>query len=362
MDTFEFVDRTGDGPRLQSLELPTSATYDLTLACNLTCKFCYQEEAHKTGGTSLATVKEILDEMKRGGIEKVVFVGGEPFLHPAWVETLGYADEIGLTSSFVSNGTLITEQIVQRISRFLAEGLISIHGDEETHDCLTGLKGTYQKAATGLRILSANGFKTGVYFTLTEANHSKLFAAVQSLVEDHNVDFTWLAVNRDLPLGKGGDYFKQPLNLRDYHKVFGQIERIVQVYDRPAFLEVLLPFCLVDKKYHRYILTCRTGVSHTAIDPDGNMKLCPVANQHRLGNILDQGLLSLWRNAPLLEEYRSLEWLPEECRTCGLLGKCLGGCWVASKAGRTTSLSGKGRQEGSAAASTDARRELRRRM
>jgi len=357
MDTCAFVDRAGDGPRLKSLEFPTSATYDLTLACNLTCKFCYQGEVPRVGGPSLVTVKRILDEMKKGGTKKIIFVGGEPFLYPAWVETLCYADEIGLTSSFVSNGTLITEEIVQRISRFLGEGLISIHGDQETHDSLTGVKGSYQKAVAGLRILSANGFKTGVYLTLAEANHAKLFAAVRSLVEDHNVDFTWLALNRDLPLGKGGDHFKQGLNLRDYHEVFEQIERIVQVYDRPAFLEASLPFCLVDKKYHRYILTCRTGVSHTAIDPDGNMKLCPVANQHRLGNILEQGLLPLWRNAPLLKEYRSLAWLPEECRDCGLLGKCLGGCWMASKAGRTTSLSGEGGQENRAVASNGRTRE-----
>lgn len=328
------IERTENGPRLKSLQFPASATYDLTLACNLKCRFCYQGNLREAGGPSLATVKKILDEMKRGGIKKVIFVGGEPFLHPAWVETLAYSHGLGLTSSFVSNGTLITEHIVKRISGFVGEGLISIHGDEETHDDITTVKGSYQKAVAGLRILSENGFKTGVYFTLTEPNHSKLYAAVRNLIEVQKVDFTWLALNRDLPVGKGNAYYWNPLSPQSYHVVLEQIEKIWQVYDRPTFLEVSLPFCLVDKKYHRYILTCRTGISHTAIDPDGNMKLCPVANEHRVGNILDQGLHYLWRNSPLLKEYRSLTWLPEECRDCGYLGNCLGGCWVASKAGR----------------------------
>ncbi|MDD2421885.1 MAG: radical SAM protein [Heliobacteriaceae bacterium] len=326
------IERTENGPKLKSLQFPTSATYDLTLACNLKCRFCYQGNLREAGGPSLTTVKKVLDEMKRGGVKKVIFVGGEPFLHPAWVETLAYSHGLGITSSFVSNGTLITEQIVKRISGFVREGLISIHGDEETHDDITAVKGSYQKAVAGLRILSENGFKTGVYYTLTESNHSKLYATVRNLIEVQKVDFTWLALNRDLPIGKGSAYYRNPLNPQSYQTVLEQIEKIWQVYDRPAFLEVSLPFCLVAKKYHRYILTCRTGISHTAIDPDGNMKLCPVANEHRVGNILDQGLHYLWRNSPLLQEYRSLTWLPDKCRDCGYLGNCLGGCWVASKA------------------------------
>lgn len=274
----------------------------------------------------------------------MIFVGGEPFMHPDLIETLSYASELGFISSFVSNGTLITKKTVKSISGFLSEGLISIHGDEETHDYLTSTDGSYRKAVAGLGILSENGFKMGVYYTLTEVNHSKIYATLKDLVEDRKVGFKWLALNRDLPQGIGSDYFKDPLSLRNYHRIFQQLEKIEDAYGLLTFLEVAFPLCLVHKKYHRYILTCRVGVSHTAIDPHGNMKLCPVMNEYNLGNILDQGLPNLWRNSPVLEEYRSLEWLSEGCRNCGYLGKCLGGCLAASKTKKMSPLFSKERQ------------------
>jgi radical S-adenosyl methionine domain-containing protein 2 len=55
-------------------------------------------------------MKVILDKLKDAGVEKVTFAGGEPMLHKKLNEAIFYSKEIGLTTSIITNGSLITNE------------------------------------------------------------------------------------------------------------------------------------------------------------------------------------------------------------------------------------------------------------
>jgi sulfatase maturation enzyme AslB (radical SAM superfamily) len=88
-----------------------SVNYHFTRKCNKTCKFCF----HTEKSSHVASKEEMmrgLQLLKKAGMRKINFAGGEPFLYP---ERLGwlcrYCKEVlGLESvSIITNGTKVTK-------------------------------------------------------------------------------------------------------------------------------------------------------------------------------------------------------------------------------------------------------------
>lgn len=316
----------GDLPIIIYKDNPTSAVFEITHRCNMNCRFCYQKGSASLNDLSLNDAQKIMDEFSKSGIRRIVFIGGEPFLHPEWNEILSYAYGLGIKCLFISNGTAITKELAYKTFHYAKEGIISIHGDEDTHDFITSSPGSYRKAIDGIGNLLEAGFRVGIYYTITRDNYSQLYPAIRKLFISEKLKIDWVAVNRDLPHGAGREYFKNPLTDEEYLEVFRQLERMEEEFLLPVFLEVAYPLCRVDPKYHRYILTCQSGISNITIDVRGNMKFCPVMDSACLGNIFKQSLIETWQHSPVLAFHRSLSWLEEKCLKCKYLGKCVGGC------------------------------------
>src|SRR5688500_10312168 len=66
----------------------------ITNTCNLSCPFCFASE-HMDGEASGSTARMSLEEFRRqlgfAGVQVVRFCGGEPTLHPDFIEMLTLA-------------------------------------------------------------------------------------------------------------------------------------------------------------------------------------------------------------------------------------------------------------------------------
>ena len=75
----------------------------------------------------------------------------------------------------------------------------------------------------------------------------------------------------------------------------------------------------------RYIVesaSCTAGRSIIQIDPEGNVKLCPMVS-NSYGNILDEGLDVVWQR---MGEWSEDKYVPETCKPCDLVEICRGAC------------------------------------
>lgn len=79
-------------------------------------------------------------------------------------------------------------------------------------------------------------------------------------------------------------------------------------------------------KLFGYTKICTAGKTSYAIDTDGNVKACPRDSQ-LYGNILTQDFEKIWES---LHKWRNDSYIPEECKSCKALSRCLGGCRVDS--------------------------------
>lgn len=72
--------------------IPISVNYHFTRRCNKECGFCFHT-AKTSDMASLAEAERGLALLKRAGMKKLNFAGGEPFLYPKFLGKLQAADE-----------------------------------------------------------------------------------------------------------------------------------------------------------------------------------------------------------------------------------------------------------------------------
>lgn len=87
-----------------------TVSFHLVKPCNMSCKFCYATyNTFKVGKQlDINDVYTILNKLKQAGVKKVTFAGGEPMLYKNLDLAIIYAKRIGLTTSIITNGSLIT--------------------------------------------------------------------------------------------------------------------------------------------------------------------------------------------------------------------------------------------------------------
>lgn len=103
---------------------PVFVQWDLTNRCNLDCSFCfyhlYKLSDWKEKDTiSLDVALCTLNNLKEMGVKAIEFTGGgEPLLHPNFKDIVTRAKDLGFECSLVTNGILLTDEIIELIKDF----------------------------------------------------------------------------------------------------------------------------------------------------------------------------------------------------------------------------------------------------
>jgi radical S-adenosyl methionine domain-containing protein 2 len=93
-----------------------TASFHIVKPCNMRCKFCYAtfEDMKVTKQLSKYDAFKILDKLKEAGLQKITFAGGEPLLYKWIYEVIAYSKSIGLTTSIITNGSLLTAELLEK--------------------------------------------------------------------------------------------------------------------------------------------------------------------------------------------------------------------------------------------------------
>jgi AdoMet-dependent heme synthase len=121
--------------------LYTKVVWEITQKCNLKCVHCCNgepkaERVHRLEGYR----KGIMDMKLVAAVDEIYFTGGEPFCLPFFVDILEYAGKAGILCSVATNGTLLSDEIAERVSNVGLNMLqVSFDGpDEAAHDLVRG--------------------------------------------------------------------------------------------------------------------------------------------------------------------------------------------------------------------------------
>lgn len=172
-----------DGFRVRTgqARIPVSAMLELTRRCNLRCAHCYlgdQAAQHRRRGQERgpAEVKAALTEWAEAGCLYLLLTGGDPMLRPDFAEIYRHARELGMVVTVYCNGTLVTDEIVALFRELPPRKVeISIYGaTPATHEAVTGVPGSHERAWNGIRRLQAAGIRVSLKTMLLTTNRHEL--------------------------------------------------------------------------------------------------------------------------------------------------------------------------------------------
>jgi heme d1 biosynthesis radical SAM protein NirJ len=169
--------------------------WNLVRRCNLTCKHCYSISADKdfAGELSTAEVFQVMDDLKAFRVPVLILSGGEPLMRPDIFDIGRRAKQMGFYVGLSSNGTLITEDNIDRLAEVGFDYVgVSLDGIEQTHDTFRRKEGAFRASLEGIRLCREAGIKAGVRFTLTQDNAHDLPALLQ-LTEDEGITKFYLS-------------------------------------------------------------------------------------------------------------------------------------------------------------------------
>ena len=338
---------------------PFQVVWNVTRACNLRCKHCY-ENAGQKGPDELSTREalETIDRLADAGVVFLAFSGGEPTVRPDILSLIRRATERGMYVAVATNGISFSNP--DRVRMFRDAGMkfvqISIDGaNAKTHDEFRGVSGAFEKTISGIKNCVAEGLFVEVSTTVTRHNIGEIHDVIQ-LCEDLKV--RWLMFYNLVPVGRGIELIDMDLTpddreylldilwkrMNDPQKTSLEVLTTAPQLGRVAYDanlvcldkdEVVAPTHFSNarlpsqmKGLTEFIGGCGAGRFYVSIEPNGDIYPCvffPHTKAMRVGNILRDDFESIWINSPLLQRLRNKDLLRDECGSCERRYVC-GGC------------------------------------
>jgi len=168
---------------------PSMCIFAITSVCNARCGFCNfavdripQELRHSV---TLEQAKQAAEILYRNGVRFIVYVGGEPMLHPQLNATIAHASSIGLAPTVVTNGSVLTpERIDAMADAGLQHAVISIDAAEaKKHEENRGLQGVCERIRNANKHFSRRKIDTTASVTMSRLvdDYQKLPPFLKSL-------------------------------------------------------------------------------------------------------------------------------------------------------------------------------------
>jgi len=206
---------------------------ELTDRCDLACAHCLRAvvppHAQRARDLPLALVRRIVEQARELGMAHVGLTGGEPMLHPQFLQVIDCIIDAGLTYHFLSNGLGLPGFIPRWLARperraKLRDICVSMDGaTEASHDQIRG-RGTFRRTLAGIAVLRATGIPFSVLMCVNRVNRHEID---QMGLLAHHLGARQLCLTHFLPNGRPHATQDLDLTVDERHEVESVIKRLM---------------------------------------------------------------------------------------------------------------------------------------
>ena len=168
----------------------TNIFFHIITKCNLKCRHCYINPGqHGKNTLPLAVITAWLEAFARDSNSKnLIFLGGEPTLHPDLPAAVKYARNLGFASITIDTNGYLFHDILLKVKPGEVDFFsFSLDGaSRETNDRIRGA-GSFDTCIAGIRKASSMGFATSLIFTVSSANIHEM-DMLPPLLKDMGID------------------------------------------------------------------------------------------------------------------------------------------------------------------------------
>ena len=316
------------------LKAPTHVELTITEKCNHRCGHCYnvwRNNENQARTMSLEQAEYIINQLVENQVSYVTITGGEPLMAcEVFFFILRRLRENNIGVGLNTNLSLMTDSIARiLVSDFewcntILTSLPAFNNEE--CDAVTKVKGSFDNIMRGIDICLRNNIPVGVNVVVTKTSVDKL-EQLNEFLEKHKI--STLALTRVVPPPHNITEDNFILNEKDIRKIASFLNKVVDRFGIKATSLCSLPFCLLEDPRDSVHLStkCAAGIIGCCINGvTGEVTPC-AHNEISYGNIFELPLTKIWLS---MSQWRSMDFVPSECRHCAMLSQCGGDCRLNS--------------------------------
>jgi MoaA/NifB/PqqE/SkfB family radical SAM enzyme len=147
--------------------------FELLTYCNLGCRYClYRNKKHVKAPLPINEVYGLIDKFQVDNIDRLVLTGGEPTLHPDFIDISSYAMLKIPRVSVCTNGVILSESLEEKIINLnFSSYTVSVDSHiGEIHDKIRGANGSFEQVVCFLEKLRQRSRNISIHITLNGDN------------------------------------------------------------------------------------------------------------------------------------------------------------------------------------------------
>lgn len=316
---------------------PLTSWLHLTDRCNLRCSYCYLPHVREdmSSETGYAAIDATFRSALANGFKKVKlkYAGGEPLLRfPLIVELHQYAQSLAdqqgldLEGVVLSNGTLLTAEMVNTLKSLGLRLMISMDGLGQYHDShrpYAGGRGSFADVSEALDLALANGLIPNISVTVSSRTAEGL-PEVMAWILDRDLPFS-LNFYRENDLSSS----HEDMRLDEEKIIKGMLATFKVIEDnlpRRSFLGGIIDRANLSVLHTH---TCGVGQNYLVFDQNGQVAKCQMHIRKPITDVHVADPLAVIRADQIGIQNISVE-EKEGCKTCEWKHWCAGGCPLAT--------------------------------
>lgn len=283
---------------------PSYIQFYPTLNCNYSCPFCFNRNLPVLKDVDVNDFNTILLTLKHHGIDHIDILGGEPSLHPYFLQLIALIEQNGLKTTISTNGTNV--------------------------NLLTDVSETYPKNTARIGI-SLNSEKVSDDLQTYIINYKPILKSIYSKQKTLPKSFEpfigipgieYYLIYRDI-MNQDDVQFSVPF-YRFYHDILKLKKTIGNIGG--VYCSGFIPDSIRHPELE--FVRCPAGTTKLSLLPNGDLYPCYLLFQFpefKLGNIFVDDFNAIWHH-PKLNQFRTFKKNNCPDTACSLFYSCRGGC------------------------------------
>jgi heme b synthase len=323
--------------------IPKWIAWEITRKCNLKCIHCRSSSEIGVKEHPDFSTKEafrIIDNITSYAKPVVVLSGGEPLFRKDVFDIARYGSEKGLRMCLATNGTLVNNEICEKIKDSGIKIVsLSLDGSEEAvHDNFRNQKGAFAGTINAAGLFKKHGIEFIINSSFTKRNQEEI-PKIYKLAKELGATAWYMFMI--VPTGRGEEIMSELISKEDYEEILewhyqmekNEKEMLVRPTCAPHYYRIVLQKSKEEgSRFERRTLKFSTGGAKGCIagqlialvDVDGNVLPCSYFPK-AAGNIKEQSFKDIWENSELFKDLRDFKKYKGKCGSCEYVSVC-GGC------------------------------------
>ena len=310
---------------------PTCINLEITEACNVKCKHCYNPWRDEHAGKFSLDNNKIdflLDEFIKNKVFHVILSGGEPlskFKELCYI--LEKLNKNNISTSLNSNLMLATEEKMLKLKNLGLDHVLTSwfsYYPTET-DQITTYKGSYRKIIDGIKATVKVGIRVSANTICTQHNKGTIY---KSGVFLNSIGVSQFFAHRVIPpaYDRSDKENQHYITQKQAKESLDDLLKVKEETGMNVGTLINYPLCLIGdlEKYQDFVgRGCVTQSGHRFnINSNGDTHGC-VMEDKNYGSVYEVGLKKAYENT---KQWRNESYLYEGCKGCNYIDVCHSGC------------------------------------